>query len=114
MFAVAGVAYSKMLPPDKNLKIMGLPNRLFFAMSHSAFCVGVELLLNAAGALTWEYSWWNSHCPIFIFLIGYMPFFLVAFWVHDMASRKAQLLTVGGILTFDCVALITFTQLGWI
>jgi hypothetical protein len=32
MFAVAGIAFAKMLPKDKKLKILGIPNRLFFAM----------------------------------------------------------------------------------
>jgi hypothetical protein len=52
MFAIAGVAFSKMLPADKNLKLLGLPNRLVFAIATSIFCVLVELLLNTAGALT--------------------------------------------------------------
>ena len=49
MFAIAGVAFSKMLPADKKLKVFGIPNRLLFAILGSIFCVIVELLLNAAG-----------------------------------------------------------------
>jgi len=33
-----------------------------------AFCVVVEIWLNAVGALTWDYSWWNLRSPIPIFL----------------------------------------------
>ena len=115
MFAIAGIAFSKMLPADKKMKILGIPNRLFFAISGSIFCVIVELLLNAAGALTWDYSWWNLGAPWLIFLIGYLPFFLVAFWVFDMPSVRQKAITAGGILGFDLVCLVLFTGvLNWI
>ena len=57
MFAVAGVAYCKMLPADKHMKILGIPNRIFIAIAGAIFSVFVEVLLNLIGALTWEYSW---------------------------------------------------------
>ena len=115
MFAIAGVTFSKMLPPDKSLKILGLPNRLVFAILGSIFCVIVELLLNAAGALTWDYSWWNVGAPWLIFLIGYLPFFLVSFWVFDMPTVRQKAITVGSILGFDLICLILFAGiLHWI
>jgi len=30
MFSIAGVAFSKMLPKDRSLKILGVPNRILF------------------------------------------------------------------------------------
>jgi hypothetical protein len=115
MFAIAGVAFCKMLPADKNLKILGIPNRLVMAVLGSIFCVIVELLLNAAGALTWEYAWWNLGAPWLIFLVGYLPFFLVAFWVFDMPTVKQKAITVGVILGFDLVCLVLFAGvLRWI
>jgi hypothetical protein len=115
MFAIAGVAFSKMLPKDKNLKILGLNNRLFIAIGGSIFCVIVEILLNLANALTWDYTWWNVSAPWLIFLIGYLPFFLVAFWVFDMPSVKNKIMTVGTILSVDAVCLVLFVGiLRWI
>jgi len=115
MFAIAGVTFSKLLPADKSLKILGLPNRLFFAILGSIFCVIVELLLNAAGALTWDYSWWNVGAPWLIFLIGYLPFFLVSFWVFDMPTLRQKAITVGVILGFDLICLVLFAGvLHWI
>lgn len=115
MFAIAGIAFSKMLPADKNMKILGLPNRLFFAIAGSIFTVFVEVLLNLIGALTWDYSWWSVGAPWLIFLFGYMPFFLVAFWVYDMESVKKKMTTVGAILGFDVLCLIVFgVILKWI
>ena len=115
MFAIAGITFAKMLPADRQLRIMGIPNRLLFAITGSIFCVFVEVLLNSVGALTWEYTWWNARVPWLVFLIGYLTFFLVSFWVFDMKSIKKQSTTVGAIFAMDIVCLALFgAVLGWI
>jgi hypothetical protein len=108
MFAVAGVAFAKMLPKDKRMKILGVPNRLFFAVIGAAFCVFVEVLLNLVGALTWEYAWWSVRAPWLIFLFGYLTFFLVSFWVFDMKSIRSKAITVGIIFAVDITSLVVF------
>ncbi|MGZ7267184.1 hypothetical protein ACXWP2_09460, partial [Streptococcus pyogenes] len=45
MFAVAGVALSKLLPSDPSLKILGIPNRWFFAVVNAVVFALVEILL---------------------------------------------------------------------
>jgi uncharacterized membrane protein len=115
MFAIAGITFAKMLPAKKRLKILGLPNRLFFAVTGSIFCVIVEILLNAVSALTWDYAWWRAGAPWLIFLIGYLPFFLVSFWVFDMKSFGKKITTVGVIYAVDIVSLVLFLGiLKWI
>lgn len=115
MFAVAGIVWGKMLLPDKKGKILGLPNRWFVAIAGSAFCVFVEYLLNGVGALTWDYPWWNRSAPWLIFVFGYLTFFVVAFWVHDMKTLKAKLITVGTIWAVVIASLILFIPiLHWI
>ena len=111
MFAISGIIFSKTLPADPRTKVLGLPNRLFFAITGSVFCVFVEVLLNLVDALTWDYTWWNVRAPWLIFLFGYFPFFMVAFWVHDMQRVQKKIATVGSILTFDAACLIVF---GWV
>jgi hypothetical protein len=115
MFAIAGITFGKMLPPDKKLTILGIPNRIFFAIAGSIFCVFVEVLLNAIGALTWDYAWWRASTPWLIFLIGYLPFFLVSFWVHDMERIQSKIVTVGVIYAVDLAAILVFgLGLRWI
>jgi len=115
MFAISGIIFTKLLPRDKRLKILGVPNRLFVAITGSIFCVFVEFLLNQVGALTWDYAWWNQGAPWLIFLIGYLPFFLVAFWVFDMDSLKRKIGVVSAIYAFDIICLIVFAGvLKWI
>jgi hypothetical protein len=115
MFAIAGITFAKMLPADKGLRILGIPNRLIFAVLGSIFCVFVEVLLNQINALTWEYTWWSASAPWLIFLVGYLPFFLVSFWVYDMENTRNQAITVGAIFSIDIVGLIVFLGvLNWI
>ncbi len=124
MFAMAGIAFTKMLPEDKNMKIdlnyikipLKIPNRWFFAVGNSIFCVFVEVILNAAGALIWEYPFWNATIigviPIIIF--GYLHFMVVSFWVYDMENIRNKIYVVAGILIFDFIAITLFLGLGWI
>ncbi|MCJ7678859.1 MAG: hypothetical protein MUO35_14185 [Anaerolineales bacterium] len=115
MFAIAGITFAKMLPPDRRTRILGVPNRLVFAVVGSAFCVFVEVLLNAVGALTWDYPWWNAGAPWLIFVFGYLTFFLVSFWVFDMPTIRRKLNVVGAIYGVDILALLVFgVALRWI
>lgn len=113
MFAIMGVAAAKMLPP-KQTRILGVPNRPVLVAVNSAGAVLVEVLLNKIGVLTWDWSWWQASFPLFIFLIGYVPFFAVCFWVHDLATVRAKMLAVGAILGVDATAIIVFGALGWL
>jgi hypothetical protein len=115
MFAMLGVVGAKLLPRDRHAKILGLPNRLFLAICLSVAAVVVEIFLNAAGALTWDYAWWSARSPIPIVIAGYLHFFVVAFWVHDMQSIRSKQITVGAIYAFNVVCLVLFgVVLGWI
>ena len=115
MFAIAGIAFAKMLPSDKKMKILGIHNRIFMAVVGAAFCVFVEVLLNAVGALTWDYSWWSASAPWLIFLFGYLTFFLVSFWVFDMPTVRQKLTVVSVIFAADILALLIFgVALHWI
>jgi hypothetical protein len=115
MFAVAGLVFSKILPADPKMKILGLPNRVFFAVSLSVFCVFIEILLNKVNALTWDWSFWDAGTPWLIVVFGYLHFFLVSYWVFDMKTMRSKLLTVGTIWTVDLVAIVVFgLGLGWL
>ncbi|MGV9612828.1 hypothetical protein [Nocardia xishanensis] len=113
MFAIMGVAAAKMLPP-RETRIFGLPNRPVLIAANSAAAVGIEVLLNKAGVLTWEWSWWQPSFPFLIWLIGYVPFFAACFYVHDLRSVRSKVLVVGAIFGIDALALIAFGAAGWL
>ncbi|MFD6339374.1 hypothetical protein [Streptomyces sp. NPDC060131] len=112
MFAVMGIVAAKFLPP-RGTRVLGLPNRPVLIAVNSAAAVGVEIVLNRAGVLTWEWDWWRAGFPFVLFLVGYVPFFLACFVVHDMPRVRTKAVTVGTILGIDALALAVFGTLGW-
>ena len=114
MFATFGIVWVKQLPPDKNMKILGIPNRLFIGLLGAAFCVFIEYLLNSIDALTWDLSWWNRDAPWLIFLLGYFYWFVVGFWVYDTPKMSTKLAAVGSIYAVVIGSLAVFIPLGWI
>jgi hypothetical protein len=115
MFAILGIVFIKMLPKDRELLILGVPHRWFFALVNSLLCVFIEILLNAANALIWEYWWWNVPFIPLIVIFGYGTFMVVSFWVYDMERIEDKLRTVGVIFAVDIAAIVLFAGiLGWI
>ena len=115
MFAIAGVLFAKLLPEDRTVRILGLPNRWFLALGFSLFCVAVEIGLNSVDALTWDWPWWSARAPFLIVPFGYLHFFVVAFWVHDMAELRSKLAAVGTIFGLVAASVAVFGGvLGWL
>ena len=59
MFLINGIVFGYMIEEDPEKKILGLPNRWFYAIFLAAFCVVIEVFLNIGGHLTWIYPFWN-------------------------------------------------------
>jgi hypothetical protein len=116
MFLILGIIYYHTLSESKNEKILGLPEKWFWAISYSVFCVFVECVLNIAGQLVWEYPFWNlSFKGIWlIFFIGYFQFFFFALVVISLKSMKAKLMTVGIIYAVPIIMnVLAFGFWGW-
>lgn len=111
MFSVAGLVMSKLLPADPNLKLLGINNRLLFAIGNAAFFSIVEIFLAKTPAFAWVYPWWGAF-PVFVTV--YIPFFLAAFYCYDW-KPKTQITFIGSIAAVDVLALIIFAGfLKWI
>ena len=107
--------FAKLLPKDRTARILGLPNRWALSIGLSLVSVGVELLLHADGVFHWYYWWWNVASFPVIVVFGYLTFYVVAFRVHDMASRTRQITVVGTLAALDLTAGLVFGPLlGWI
>jgi hypothetical protein len=115
MFAISGVLYLKTLPADRNARILGLPNRLAIALVLSCFAVFVEVLIEGAGYLHWDYWWWNFPFVFPIVVFGYLWFFLIAAYVYDLRDTGRQVRVVGTMAAVVATALIAFGPvLEWI
>ncbi len=114
-FAINGVVFVKLLPADRSMRILGLPNRWAYAIGLSLVSAGVELLLHADGVFHWYYWWWNVASFPVIVVFGYLTFYVVAFTVYDMPRLARQLQAVGALAALDLVAGLVFGPLlGWI
>ena len=117
MFAILGIIYANSLLEDKSEKILGIPNRWFFAITYAIFCVFIEALLNIGGHLVWEYPFWNlSFTGIWlIFFIGYFHFFVGALLVIGMRDDKNKKLAIGIIFGIAIGLNVIFMGiLGWV
>jgi hypothetical protein len=114
MFALVGIVYYQTIHQDKKVKILGIPNRWFWAIVYSAFCVFVEVLLNIGGHLVWEYPWWNrSFAGIWlIYLLGYFWFFVMAKFVIERETWQQKLLVTG--ILYGTALLMNVIGLGFL
>jgi hypothetical protein len=115
MFLFMGITFAKVLPKDKNRKILGIGNRTLLALLFAILCVGVEIALNFWGALVWEYPWWSRTNPVLIVLCAYFPLIRSSFAVYDLKSRRTQITVTGAIYALDIVLVIVCMGVfGWI
>lgn len=111
MFAVAGLVLSKLLPQDPKQKILGINNRIFFAIMNAALFSFIEIFLAMTPAFHWVYSWWGA-IPVFITV--YIPFFVASFLCYDWPPKK-QRLFIGVLFAIDVLLLVVFAGfLKWI
>lgn len=105
MFAVAGLIMSKILPEDRNMKILGMNNRIFFALLNAAFFSIFEIFLAGTPAFIWVYPWWGT---IPVFITTYIPFFLAAFLIYDapIKTQRYFLCSVWGLVLLLLIVLI--------
>jgi hypothetical protein len=116
MFALAGLVFFHTISPDRKARILGLPDRWFWAIAYAAFCVIVELVLNAGGLLIWEYPFWGRSWGgvWLIFLFGYFHFYVVTILVLGMRSMRNRAITIASIYGVAIVMnAIGMGVLGW-
>lgn len=116
MFAISGIIYYNTLSPRKEDKILGLPNRWFWAIGYAAFCVIVECFLNKGGHLVWEYAFWNRTFGgvWLIFFFGYFHFYVAALLVIGMKSNRKKIITISIIYGVAILMnVVAFGLLGW-
>ena len=116
MFLLLGIIFYHTLSESKKEKIFGMPEKWFWAIGYSVFCVFVECLLNIGGHLVWEYPFWNlSFKGIWlIFFFGYFHFFCFAILVISLKTLKNKIITVGMIYAVPILMnILAFGFWGW-
>ncbi|MDA3956021.1 hypothetical protein [Oceanispirochaeta sp.] len=110
MFSVSGLILSKVLPEDKNMKMLGINNRIFLAVVNAFLVALIEIPLAASPIFHWVYPWWGM-LTVWIFI--YIPFFLAAFLCYDARARTNKIF-LGSLYALNLIMMLAFIPLGWI
>ena len=115
MFLILGIIYYHSLSETRNKKILGINEKWAMAIVYTIICVFVEVVLNHAGLLIWEYPFWNaSFAGIWlILLIGYFQFFVGALIMISIKKMKGKLTMLGIIYAVPVIMNIIACILGW-
>lgn len=117
MFSILGIVFYHSYSHDKDIRILGIPEKWAWAIGYSAFSVFIECFLNMGGHLVWEYPFWERsfHGVWLIFLFGYFHFFCAAIVVTGLKTIKAKGIAVACIYSVP-VAMngIAMGMLGWV
>jgi len=108
MFSIAGLGTHQLLPENPKKKILGINNRVAFALGNSFLFGAVEIFLASTPAFIWVYRWWGA-LPVAITV--YVPFFLAAYLVPD-AKPKTQKIFIGGLAGVNALLLAVLIPLG--
>jgi hypothetical protein len=111
MFSIAGLIFSKILPEDPKVKILGINNRLFIALFNAVFFSIFEIFLVKTPCFVWVYPWWGS---LTVFISVYIPFWVVSMYCYDW-EPKTQIKVIGSMFAVNAAMLIVFAGiLKWI
>ena len=116
MFSLAGIISFKMLPQDRNKRYFagngrrGISCKLVGAIEMALLFALFESFLAGTSnhSFIWVYKWWGV-LPVFI--TTYVPFFLAANYVPDMAPAKRKRFLIG-VWGIDALLLIILIPAG--
>ena len=107
MFSIAGFT-AELLPEDKDMKILGVNNRIVFAIGSALGFSLFEIFLSSTPAFIWVYKWWGF-LPVFV--TTYIPFVLASYLIYD-AKRETQKKFCGVLWAVDALLMIVLIPLG--
>ncbi|MBN1534447.1 MAG: hypothetical protein JXA20_17365 [Spirochaetes bacterium] len=100
--------------PEKDAKIVHLNNRLVLPVLWAVAAVAVEVLLNRAGILVWEYRHWRWPNVYFMILWWAAPYYLLL-WLYDNLSLRGKgILAASGVAAAVCAHLLFAVVLKWV
>jgi hypothetical protein len=100
--------------PDRSTKIFSINNRMVLPVIWAVAAVMVEVLLNRAGILVWEYRHWRWPNIYFMVLWWAAPYYLLL-WLYDNLSLKAKGILAASSMAFAvCCHIVFAVILKWV
>jgi hypothetical protein len=116
MFSIAGIIWYNTLSTDRNAKVFGIPDRLFWVIAYAAFCVFVECMLNMGGHLVWDWAYYGRSLKGIwpIFFCAYFPLFLSPMLVIGLKDDRRKATAVAAIYAAaGAMNVLALGVLGW-
>ena len=115
MFAIAGIAQSKLLPEDPKESMFSIgkiavPKPLAIGIGNALIASIIEIFLIFTRSFVWVYEWWNA---ITVFIFVYIPFFVVSAYSFYWKPKKQKTFLVI-MLIIDLTLAIIFGSLNMI
>ncbi len=116
MFLILGIIYYNSLSENLDKKIFGINEKWVWATFYTIFCVFIEVVLNRANLLIWDYPWWNcSFAGIWlILLIGYGLFFFGAAAMLSLKTNKQKITMISIVYAVPIIMNIIAASLGFL
>jgi len=111
--AVGGVSVLTGLP-EKSANILGINNRLVLPVVWAVAAVIVEVLLNRAGILVWEYRHWRWPNIYFMILWWAVPYYLLLWLYDNLGTRAKGILAASSISLAVCCHVVFAVVLKWV
>jgi len=115
-FSIVWAAAARVLPEDRTTRILGIPNRAYFAATFGFFSMCTEALLNRAGLLVWQWWWfkWPYALPQILVFYTLAWYGLIRFQDSEL-SLKERGKAIGVIYAVLIVAFVVFALiLKWV
>ena len=108
MFAIAGVAQSKLLPenPKEPMFSIGritIPKPLAIGLGNALIASIIEIFLIFTQSFVWVWEWWNA---ITVFIFVYIPFFVVSAYSFYWEPKKQKSFLIIMIIIDVALAII--------
>jgi len=92
MFAIAGVAQSKLLPEDPKEPMFKIgrfviPKPLAIGIGNALIASIIEIFLIFTRSFVWVWWWWNA---VTVFIFVYIPFFVVSAYSYYWNPKKQR------------------------
>jgi len=116
MFLILGIIYYNTLSEHQDKKLFGINEKWLWAAFYTIFCVFIEVVLNQADLLIWDYSWWSfSWGGIWLILLfGYGIFFFGAGFLLTLKTDKQKITMISIVYAVPIIMTIIAASLGFV
>ena len=116
MFLILGIIYYNTLSENQDKTLFGINEKWLWAGFYTIFCVFIEVILNQADLLIWDYPWWSfSWGGIWLILLFcYGIFFFGAAFLLTLKTDRQKITMISIVYAVPIIMTIIASILGFV